>query len=126
MPTYCFKNEVTGEVVEKGFPMADVPESIRAVGGKIFVRSRSDEWSGRDPNSRIDKAWTRGKPLCSNSMSRHPFQAKEYYEVTKRHGCPTHLNEKGQPKIYSKRQRNGLLKLFHCVDRDGGYGDHTG
>lgn len=65
-------------------------------------------------------------PWTSRSMGVHPDQVKEVREDMKRHGVRAQLTNDGQIVCTSKAARNDAMKYFGVVDRDGGYGDHTG
>jgi len=117
VPWYCFTTD-DGETLERECPMRRIPRKITLDDGRVAVRDRRAEL--------CDFKNTPGNwPMKSLALGCHPRQREEYYEFTKKHGVPTHIDERGDAIIPDRTHRKKLAQLFKCVDYDGGYGDPT-
>lgn len=72
------------------------------------------------------KAICEKHPWVSKSLGVHKSQVKETAEALKRAGARCEVDGEGRIVARSNAARNDAIKFFGLVDRDGGYGDHTG
>ena len=70
-----------------------------------------------------------GRGYLSRAMGCHPDQVAERNDQLREHGIVgAEYQADGQLEITSrgKTGRAGVMKLNGWIDKDGGYGDHTG
>lgn len=109
MPTYCFEMP-DGTVVEREYPMGDVPREVRLENGVIATRSFQAEHLPR----RAGGGW----PLTCFASGVHPEQAGELRKYLSDKGCPTEVTRNGDPVYRNARHRNEALKLRGMHDRN--------
>ena len=63
------------------------------------------------------------KPIFSDARAVHPDQVQEARSRNLRHGVNVDYLPDGRAVLDSRQKRKALLKLEHCHDRSGGYGD---
>ena len=115
MPTYCFATE-EGEILERFFRMADVPDSITSEDGRVAVRDFQAEgvtgqMVGTDNPTRIRKGPVRPWPMapcCASGV--HESQSLELAKHLADRGCPTEV-VKGDPVYTSAAHRKKALKI---------------
>lgn len=112
MPTYCFSDR-DGNVIEKYFGMANVPESVN-VGGTIFKRDFTAEHQG--VKSKGD--WPEIECIASGVNA---AQAGELREHFRKNGMNIEVTNDGNPVYTSPSQRRKALKLRGFVDKSSYY-----
>lgn len=119
MPTFCYNDKKTGELIHEVFPSSRIPEKITR-GGVTYHRCRQAEWAGQ--GGARPSCW----PMKSNALAVHPDQRKEYSKFAVKHGVPTYFDERGKPEFSDRNHRKKYCELVGAVDYEGGYGDSTG
>jgi len=108
MPTYCFRNEKTGQVIERVFDMAGVPQIIKE-GGKVFERDFQSEHVGAPP--------TKGWPIECIASGVHPNQADELRSHFRKNGLNIPVTRDGNPVYADANQRRKGLKCRNLMDK---------
>ena len=123
MPTYTYKNQDSGQILTKIWPIAKMLEEEGdndgiTVDGRFYYRSYTDEHRHRPEGGCA--AW----PQRSDAAGAHPDQCKEFSENSAKMGVPTEFDGKtGQAIFTSRSHRARYLKMAGLHDRNGGYGD---
>ncbi len=122
MPTYCFATE-EGEILERFFRMADVPDSITSEDGRVAVRDFQAEgvtgqMVGTDNPTRIRKGPVRPWPMkpCVGSGV-HESQAQDLRDHFKKHNVDVEVTTDGDPIYTSAAQRKRALECRAMHDR---------
>lgn len=111
MPTYCYRSrDRRRTLITRVFPVSERPETIK-VKGRIFDRSRADEWEG------VSVPATSGWPMECVASGVHPSQAGELRKYFADHGCPTEVTADGNPVYRSAAHRRKALKLRGFKDK---------
>lgn len=71
-------------------------------------------------------AYSESRPLVSQSLAVPRHMVDKYNAKYERHGLSVRHNEDGSLPLYSRRQRNELMRLRGYHDMDAGYGDWSG
>ena len=67
------------------------------------------------------------QPWVSQSMGCHPSDVKEHNEALRKLGVRNAgIRADGRAIAHSDKGRNELMKAYHLMDRDAGYGQHSG
>lgn len=72
MPMYEFRDEESGEIIEKEFSMNEVPKSVEE-NGKIYYRF----WNPNAYAIKIPFQWHDGRPF--KNYHKNPSEKKHYY-----------------------------------------------
>ena len=111
MPTYCYRSrDRRRTLVERVFPSSQVPDSFKE-NGRIFDRSRSDEWGG------ISVPASHGWPMECVASGVAPEQAQELRDYFRRCGVPTEVTADGNPIYRNAAHRKKALKCRGFHDR---------
>ena len=111
MPTYCYRSrDKRKTLITRVFSVSDCPESFKEK-GRIFDRSRPDEWSG------ISVPSVPGWPIECVASGVAPSQAQELRDFYRKNGCPTEVTDDGNPVYRSAAHRRKALKLRGFKDR---------
>jgi hypothetical protein len=122
MPTYCYRRQDTGEVVQAVMSVAEMERrqkrdgSIRLDDGAIAIRDLLAEHGGPKASP---AAW----PLHSEALAVHPTQIEEARAHSRSLGVPLEFDPIGCPIFVSRRHRRDYCRAIGVRDRDGGYGD---
>ena len=120
MPTYCYKNRNTGEVVEKTMTVAEMCQ-FEENGGMIIdgVQYERDIASEHGGHKKIS-----GWPLKSDAAGVHPKDAVKAMKGADKMGVPTDFDKNtGQAVFTDRSHRKAYMKAMGLHDRNGGYGD---
>jgi len=119
MPTYCYLNPKTAEIIEEVFPMDSIPEYYVLDDGTVCERCLPAEIAGQ--GGMRPTCW----PMKSHALAVHPSQRDEFAKFDAEHGVPTEYDRMGKPIYRSQKHRKAHCELHGAVDYDGGYGDAT-
>ena len=109
MPTYCYRGERTGEIVEKVFRMGEAPEQFVGIDGQLFRRDFAAERKGFPP--------TAGWPIESYATGVHPSQADELRKHLADRGVPTDVTKEGNPVWRDSNHKKKCMKARGFIDR---------
>ena len=103
MPTYTYKNQDSGQILTKIWPIAKMLEEEGdndgiTVDGRFYYRSYTDEHSHRPEGGCA--AW----PQRSDAAGAHPDQCKEFYESI----TQSPISKDGGPSRPQRRLRRRL------------------
>jgi hypothetical protein len=119
MPTYTYRNTVTGEQREFIFSISEYEPTIVVEGEQWERDLEADLEETKIEDSEI---WTGMK---SRALGIHPDNIPAFVEASRRAGCPTTYDNKGNPEFRSRAHRKKYCKWRGAVDYEGGYGDST-
>lgn len=75
----------------------------------------------------MTKSISEKKPWRSNSIGCPRAQVKEHNEALRKLGIKNaYIDSNGQAVAHSQKGRNELMKAYGKLDRDAGYGQHSG
>ena len=119
MPTYTFKNSVTGK--RKEFLLSfDEYKPVMIVKGEKWERDlAADLESAHIEDS---ESWNGMK---SRALGIHPDDVPAFVAEGHKHGVNVNYDGKGNPVFGSRAQRKKYCKWRGAVDYEGGYGDNT-
>jgi hypothetical protein len=108
MPTYCYSNERTGQVVERVFRMGEAPARIRV--GRV--------WFDRDFGAeRVAVPATSGWPLTCYASGVNAEDAQALRDYLAQKGVPTEVTADGDPIYRNSQHRKKALKARGKHDR---------
>ena len=111
MAIYVYRNQATGEALEKVYPLGKAPRRIRR-DGRHYVRDIAAEHGQRAEVSR--GLW----PKVSTAAGCHPDQIGEFEAFDKQHGLKgAEYLPNGDVKFFSKRARDRWLSGHGLIDR---------
>ena len=116
MPTYCYRSrDRQRKLIQRVFSVSERPEHFKE-GGRIFDRSREDEWAGVSVPSSV---WN--QPIHCMASGVHPSQRRELEKYFSDHGVPTKVDKDGNPIYTSAAHRKKALKCRGMCDRSAYY-----
>jgi hypothetical protein len=129
MPTYCYKREDNGEIVEKFFPIGKAPQSIEFnvinTTGSTIAKAVTHVTAHRNivAEQRKSKPRNAGQwPRESHAFGCAPHQAKAFTEKTAAMGVPTEFSkETGCAVIKSESHQRKLLRAMDMHNKDAYY-----
>jgi hypothetical protein len=125
VPTYCYRDDATGESVEQVHPASDIPESV-TVEGQVFKRDRFAEMvtqSRQMGHKRTVRKHNHG-PVESDAMGCHPSQIPEMRAAAAKKGLKVDFDPKyGTAKFATRKQYKEYAEAHGMYARNGGYSD---
>ena len=120
MPTYCYLNPKTAEIIDEIHPFGSIPDSIKLKDGTVCKRCLEAEWATQ--GGLQTETW----PIESSAAGINPSQVDEMEAHCKKHGLNTKYNRKnGRAVFRGQEHRKAHCNHFGHIDLDGGYGDPT-
>lgn len=122
MPTYCFGNKETGEMLEVVWSIGQMEAktdgtSYKDDNGVVWQRDFGAE---QGAGSSFSQNW----PMRSDACGVHPSDADKAGKASAEMGVPTRFDSKtGQAIFESRNHRAKYMKARGFYDRNGGYGD---
>jgi len=114
MPLYDFERE-DGRIVERVFPMAKCPRTIKCSDGVLARKIISG-------SNVLARGWATG--VESSALGVHPNQVRRERAFDQKHGLgDVEYSKRGNPTFRSRGQRRNYLRSRGFHDKDGGYGD---
>jgi len=120
MPTYCYRNPKTNEVVERFMTIAEMYK-LETSGGMVIDNV---VWERDIASEHGGFTKTGGWPLKSDAAGVHPTDAIKAMKGATKIGVPTEFDTNtGQAIFRDRSHRRAYLRAMGMNDRNGGYGD---
>ena len=121
MPSYRYRREDNGQVVELKMTIAQMDRRQRKDGR---IKLADGTVARRDYSGgvfRTETDWTH--PIHSEAMGVHPEQIPEARRFCEMAGVKTDFDRTGRPIFRSRKHRKRYARAWNFHDRDGGDGD---
>jgi hypothetical protein len=117
MPTYCYKNEETGEVQQLTM---SVDEMCHLQTGE-HISIDGVQWRrDYDSEGKTRVSTSKGWPITSEALGTHPSEVKNLQKELQGLGCgKVQFTKDGAMKLESHTQRRKILKAMNKQDKYG-------
>lgn len=122
MPTYCFGNKETGEVLEVVWSISQMEAKTN---GTTYTDENGAVWE-RDFGSEqgSGSSYSQNWPMKSDACGVHPSDVDKAGRASAQMGVPTRFDSNtGQAIFENRNHRAKYMKARGFHDRNGGYGD---
>lgn len=122
MPTYCFGNKETGEMLEVVWSISQMEAKTN---GTSYKDDNGAVWQ-RDFGAEqgVGSSFSQNWPMRSDACGVHPSDADKAGKASAEMGVPTRFDSKtGQAIFESRNHRAKYMKARGFYDRNGGYAD---
>jgi hypothetical protein len=127
MPTYCYRKEATGELIDLTISIMEKEErEVKFNDGTqgIYLDDGTRAYRDIVSEQRCGKSFPGNWPMYSDALGVNPTQIKDAIEQASRAGVPTEFDKKtGCAILRSPGHRKALCEALGYYDRNAGYSD---